>query len=169
MNLQHLLLHLLMGWEMTIFLFLSCHYRQHHTGQRLRGDDADWLWSNGHQDPPHQVLHHPTFAQGQSNRHVLPALPKWQPGHTSCRGANGVCLRSPAAPVLFRIRQHNPWRQTEHGASVNSFWCNKVYLRSSVLPLTSSLWFRFWKEFSHYNTKVAQPHSSLGRISGDSV
>ncbi len=108
----YLIVHLLLHWELTTFLFLSCHYRQRHKGQRLRGDDADWLWSNGHQDPPHQVFHHPTFAPGQQHGHVLPALPNWQPGRASCRRAGGVCLRSPAAPVLSITPQLNPWRQS---------------------------------------------------------
>lgn len=124
-----------MHWELTS-VFLSCHYRQHHKGQRVRGDDADWLWSNRHQDPPHQVLHHPTFAQGQPHRHVLPALSDWEPGCTSCRCAHGVCLRSPAAPELLLHKT-----QTEHKTSVNTSVC-KAYLKSGVLLLTLWLWFR---------------------------
>lgn len=73
--------------------FPLANYRQHHPGQRLRGHDADWLWSDRHQDPPHQVLRHPTFTQGQPHRHGLPALADyWKHGGTSGRGADGVRL-----------------------------------------------------------------------------
>lgn len=73
--------------------FPLTNYRQHHPGQRLRGHDADWLWSNRHQDPPHQVLRHPTFTQGQPHKHGLPALADyWKHGGTSGRGADGVGL-----------------------------------------------------------------------------
>lgn len=98
--LTYLLMHLLTHWKLTTFCFLSG-YRQHHKGQAIWGDDADWLRSNWHQDPPHQVFHHPTFAPGQPYGHVLPELPDRQPGRASCRRPNGVVLRSPAAPVIF--------------------------------------------------------------------
>lgn len=135
---------LLIHGELTTFRYLSFRYRQHHKGQRLRGDDADWLRSNGHQDPPHQIFHHPTFAPGQPHRHILPAPPDWKPGRASCWCAYGVCLRSPAAPVLFMMTpEQNPWRQTEEKTSVGTFFVCDIYFKFGVLPLTEWLWFRF--------------------------
>lgn len=99
LQMESLFMQLLTYGHLKIFCFLSCHYRKHHKGQRLWGDDADWLWSNGYQDPPHQVVHHPTFAQGQSHRPVLPSHTDGQPGHAPCRCADGFIVIS-AAPVF---------------------------------------------------------------------
>lgn len=82
--------------QLSNHLLLSCHHRQRHQGQRVRGDDADRLRGHGHQDPPHQVVLHPPSAASQPHGHVLPALRGRQPAAASGRRAHGICLRSPA-------------------------------------------------------------------------
>lgn len=164
-----------MRWELIIFRFLSRHHRQHHKGQRVRGDDADWLWSNGHQDPPHQVLHHPAFASGQPHRHIFPALPDWQPGRASCRRANGICLRSEQRLYYFNSNE-NPWTQTEHLRPQLTFFFFFFYLN-----LVYSHWLHHDCDVdlneiqsSQYKASfeivsTGQPHSLLALISGGSL
>lgn len=74
-------------------LFVS-HYRQRDKGQGVWGDDADWLWGHGHQDPSHQVLQYPTNPAGQWNWCwlILPLCHYHQSCFSLCWSPHGLCL-----------------------------------------------------------------------------
>lgn len=164
-NSQNLFVHSPMPRKLTIPF--PSRYRQHHQGQRLRGDDADRLWSDGHQDPPHQVLHHPASAQGQPHRHVLPALHDWQPGRASGGGADGVCLGSAAAPVLIvtpqRIHEDRQSRRLQLAVFdvIYSSQSSVFYHCNFDFELNSVSWNRTVADA----VSTGRPHSSLGLLS----
>lgn len=81
-----------------IFLLIVFHYRLCHQGWHIWGDDADWLWGHGHQDPPHQNLQHPRVPTCQHH---------WLPGCSIGWCSIRLCLNFTSTRIPCNLKAYN--------------------------------------------------------------